>query len=75
VADLRAPTPSGAAELVVREKLTVIEALAELYARLKQAVTAEIAGYRERVEYLGRRRVLTDPARALRDLHRRLDEL
>ncbi len=75
VADLRAPTPSGAAELVVREKLTVIEALTELYARLKQAVTAEIAGYRERVEYLGRRRVLTDPTRALRDLHRRLDEL
>jgi len=75
VADLRAPTPSGAAELVVREKLSVVEALMDLYARLKQAVTAEIAGYRERVEYLGRRRVLTDPARALRDLHRRLDEL
>src|SRR5437867_4026625 len=31
VADLRAPTPSGAAELVVREKLAVISALAELY--------------------------------------------
>jgi exodeoxyribonuclease VII large subunit len=75
VADLRAPTPSGAAELVVREKLAVVESLVDLYARLKQAVTAEIAAYRERVEYLSRRRVLTDPARALRDLHRRLDEL
>ncbi|HEX9126709.1 MAG TPA: exodeoxyribonuclease VII large subunit [Methylomirabilota bacterium] len=75
VADLRAPTPSGAAELVVREKLAVVESLADLYARLKQAVSAEVAAYRERVEYLGRRRVLTDPARALRDLHRRLDEL
>jgi exodeoxyribonuclease VII large subunit len=75
VADLRAPTPSGAAELVVREKLAVVEALADLYARLKQAVSAEVATYRERVEFLGRRRVLTDPARALRDLHRRLDEL
>ncbi len=75
VADLRAPTPSGAAELVVREKLAVVEALVDLYARLKQAITAEVAAYRERVEYLGRRRVLTDPARALRDLHRRLDEL
>jgi exodeoxyribonuclease VII large subunit len=75
VADLRAPTPSGAAELVVREKLAVVEALVDLYARMKQAVTAEVAAYRERVEYLGRRRVLTDPARALRDLHRRLDEL
>ncbi|MBF8287936.1 MAG: exodeoxyribonuclease VII large subunit [Candidatus Rokubacteria bacterium] len=75
VADLRAPTPSGAAELVVREKLAVIETLAGLYARLKQAVTAEVAAYRERVDFLSRRRVLTDPARALRDLHRRLDEL
>jgi exodeoxyribonuclease VII large subunit len=75
VADLRAPTPSGAAELVVQEKLAVIEALADLYTRLKQAVIADVAAFRERVEFLGRRRVLTDPARALRDLHRRLDEL
>ena len=38
VADLRAPTPSGAAELVVREKLHVVRALGELYARLGQAM-------------------------------------
>ena len=75
VADLRAPTPSGAAELVVREKLAVVGTLADLYARLKQAVVSEVAAYRERVDYLGRRRVLTDPARALRDLYRRLDDL
>jgi exodeoxyribonuclease VII large subunit len=75
VADQRAPTPSAAAELVVREKLAVIETLADLYARLKQALTAQVAALRERVEFLSRRRVLTDPARALRDLHRRLDEL
>ena len=75
VADLRAPTPSGAAELVVREKLAVIETLVDLYARLKQAVTADVGARRERVEFLLRRRVLTDPARALRDLYRRLDEL
>ncbi len=75
VADQRAPTPSAAAELVVREKLAVIETLADLYARLKQALTAQVATSRDRVEFLSRRRVLTDPARALRDLHRRLDEL
>jgi len=75
VADLRAPTPSGAAELVVREKLAVIELLADLYTRLKQAIVADVGARRERVEFLQRRRVLTDPARALRDLHRRLDEL
>ena len=75
VADLRAPTPSGAAELVVREKLAVIERLVDLYARLKQAVTADVTAQRERLEFLARRRVLTDPARALRDLYRRLDDL
>src|SRR5712692_1747206 len=75
VADLRAPTPSGAAELVVREKLAVIERLVDLYARLKQAVVADVAAQRERLEFLARRRVLTDPARALRDLYRRLDDL
>ena len=75
VADLRAPTPSGAAELVVREKLAVMETLADLYARLKQAMTAEVGARRERVDFLLRRRVLTDPARALRDIYRRLDDL
>ena len=75
VADLRAPTPSGAAELVVREKLAVIEVLGDLYARLKQAILADVGARRERVDFLRRRRVLTDPARALRDLYRRLDEL
>ena len=43
--------------------------------RLKQAMAAEVERERERVDCLARRRVLTDPARALRDLHRRLDEL
>jgi len=75
VADLRAPTPSGAAELVVREKLAVIERLVDLYARLKQAMTADVTAQRERLQFLARRRVLTDPARALRDLYRRLDDL
>ena len=42
VADLRAPTPSGAAELVVREKLQVVRALGELYARLGQAMRAHV---------------------------------
>src|SRR5437899_11409484 len=34
VADLRAPTPSAAAELVVREKQAVVDTLAQLQARL-----------------------------------------
>jgi exodeoxyribonuclease VII large subunit len=75
VADLRAPTPSAAAELVVREKLAVAQGLAELRLRLGQAVAARLARARERTTWLIRRRVLTEPGRALRDQHRRLDEL
>jgi exodeoxyribonuclease VII large subunit len=75
VADLRAPTPSAAAELVVGEKLAVIRALVDAYDRLRQAIRARTAQGRERVLSLAKRRVLTDPARALRDQHRRVDEL
>ncbi len=75
VADLRAPTPSAAAEVVVREKLHVIRALCDMYDTLKQAMAARLARERQRLDSLGRRRVLTDAARALRDWHRRLDEL
>jgi exodeoxyribonuclease VII large subunit len=74
-ADLRAPTPSAAAELVVREKLHVARGLVALYVRLKQAMLARLARARERTDFLLRRRVLTEPARALRDLYRRLDDL
>jgi exodeoxyribonuclease VII large subunit len=75
VADLRAPTPSGAAELVVREKLAVVQALVDAYDRLGQAMRSRVDHERGRLLSLARRRVLTDPARALHDLHRRIDEL
>jgi exodeoxyribonuclease VII large subunit len=44
VADLRAPTPSAAAELVVREKRTVRESVSDLRTRLEQIVTSLEAG-------------------------------
>ena len=75
VADLRAPTPSAAAEVVVREKLHVVRALCDLYDALKQAMARRLRRERQRVDALGRRRVLVDASRALRDWHRRLDEL
>ena len=74
VADLRAPTPSGAAELVVREKLTVMEMLVDLHDRMRLAMASQMARRRERVASLLRRRVLTEPSRALREWTRRLDE-
>ncbi len=75
VADLRAPTPSAAAELVVREKETVVESLRDLRHRLERALARRLAQHRERLRLVAERRVLTDPSRPLRDAHRRLDEI
>jgi exodeoxyribonuclease VII large subunit len=74
VADLRAPTPSAAAELVVREKQAIVEGLADMRVRLGRAMRRRLLHERDRVEALAHRRVLTDPARPLRDLERRVDD-
>jgi exodeoxyribonuclease VII large subunit len=75
VADLRAPTPSAAAELVVREKAQLVAHLASLRERLQGGIGQRVRRWRERLDDLGRRRVLTDPARPLREWQRRLDDL
>ncbi len=75
VADLRAPTPSAAAELVVEEKTAVAAELLELHARMVRSMRHRIERYRTHVDSLARRRVLTDPARPLHDLQRRVDDL
>jgi exodeoxyribonuclease VII large subunit len=74
VADVRAPTPSAAAELVVREKQAVVEALVDLRRRLEGAVGRRLDRARARLTSLAGRRVLTHPARPLRDLERRVDD-
>jgi len=74
VADLRAPTPSAAAELVVREKHALIDGLVDLRGRLERATRRRLEGDRQRAVSLAGRRVLTDPARPLRDLERRVDD-
>jgi exodeoxyribonuclease VII large subunit len=75
VADLRAPTPSAAAELVVREKVHLIAQLESFEGRLHRAARQRVARLAERLQDLARRRVLTDPARPLRDWQRRVDDL
>jgi len=75
VADLRAPTPSAAAELVVREKAQLVQDLGGLRDRLHGVMRQRALRLRERLDDVRRRRVLTDPARPLRDWHRRLDDL
>jgi exodeoxyribonuclease VII large subunit len=74
VADVRAATPSQAAELVVREKQAVAESVGELRRRLVRAMSRRLQAPRDRLEAVRERRVLTDPRRPLRELTRRLDE-
>jgi len=52
VADLRAPTPSAAAELVVREKQAVVDSLAQLRARLERAAARPLRDLDRRVDEL-----------------------
>jgi exodeoxyribonuclease VII large subunit len=74
VADVRAATPSNAAELVVREKRAVAESVGDLTFRLQRAMRRALGAHRDRLERSLGRRVLTDPGRPLRDFARRLDD-
>ncbi|MGH7267157.1 MAG: exodeoxyribonuclease VII large subunit, partial [Candidatus Rokuibacteriota bacterium] len=75
VADLRAPTPSAAAELLVREKAQLVAQVTSLGERLCRGLRRGLSRLAERLAALERRRVLTDPPRPLRDWHRRVDDL
>lgn len=73
VADLRAPTPSVAAELVVQNKIDLINQIEHYRVRLLQSVRAEID--RKRGAFLHWVRGISSPERIILDQSRRIDEL
>jgi exodeoxyribonuclease VII large subunit len=75
VADLRAPTPTGAAELATPDGAAWLRVLAEHALRLVQAETRLLAAWRERLEWCKERLSQLHPGRVLRDRAQRLDEL
>ncbi len=73
VADLRAATPSNAAELAVPDQNDVYGALKSLQERLNQNQLARIHQFRVRMERCARSRVLTDPMAPVNDKRMALD--
>ncbi len=73
VADVRAPTPSAAAELVTRDKRELQEAVRAREERLVNAMFSRLQSHRAELMALSER--LRDPRRRLEDQRRRLDEV
>ena len=61
-ADLRAATPSNAAELAVPDQREVRAGLEQIQARLEHAMGRRLAGYRQALDRLSRSRSMTEPA-------------
>ena len=74
VADLRAPTPSAAAELVVKSKVELAAHIAQLEKRLLQSLRIYYENLYGRFLRLSRSRMLTNPLALLERPVRRLDD-
>lgn len=72
-ADLRAPTPSAAAELLVIEKESLIERLKEIRGRLESHTKAYLSNLNQRIMLLAKG--LRDPRKRMAETWMRLDEL
>lgn len=73
VADVRAPTPSAAAELLSPDRLELEARLAGLKNRLGQCTARQLERQRQHLGWLQRR--LKHPGRRLEEIAQRLDEL
>ena len=75
VADLRAPTPSAAAEMVVLSRLELADRLSSLRARLASSARFLLADARRRLERVRTDRALKDAAARVREAIFRADDL
>ncbi len=75
VADLRAPTPSAAAEIVVRSHHEIEEEVAGLASRLRRAMQYKLLYERQQLTALARHRVFARMEDAIARRQQRVDEL
>ena len=73
VADLRAPTPSAAAEILVPEKNEVNIRLNHLINKIESLTVNSIDRWKERLDYLGSKTLINQPLRFLSDLEQQVD--
>ncbi|WP_157724158.1 exodeoxyribonuclease VII large subunit [Thermincola potens] len=73
VADLRAPTPSAAAELVAPNYLELVQRLAELQERLVLGINFYLQKNRNRLEVCMKSRVMSRPMDLIQSLVQKLD--
>ncbi|HDL18081.1 MAG TPA: exodeoxyribonuclease VII large subunit [Bacteroidetes bacterium] len=75
VADLRAPTPSAAAELAVKNKTELREYFRSSIAGMYRDIREQISYYIEKVDHLQNSYALKRPSDVIRQYQQRLDEL
>ncbi|GBE26387.1 MAG TPA: exodeoxyribonuclease VII large subunit [Bacteroidetes bacterium] len=75
VADLRAPTPSAAAELVVRNREELLHTIQYLAQKMFGRITANVNAYREKINYLANSYALRRPSDVIKQYEQRMDEL
>jgi exodeoxyribonuclease VII large subunit len=74
VADLRAPTPSAAAELVVRDRTELLEDIGNLCYTMCGAIDTQMSSFRERVASLLTSYSFNRPRDLVREFSQRVDE-
>ena len=74
VADVRAPTPSAAAELVVREQQTLADRIQNSDRRIRRALMARLENVRTRIDRLRASGVFRRPEELLRSARQRTDD-
>lgn len=75
VSDLRVPTPSAAAELVVSKKSEIIERLQNLKRRAHSAIQLQLSHARRRFERARHSYVFREPMHMIQKYAQRMDEL
>ena len=75
VADLRAPTPSAAAELVVRDTKALLDILRGFCYTMQQNLDGLLNLHKQRIQHLLKSYALNRPIDLLRQFNQRLDEL